>query len=418
MTESHEEGEEEEGQPGVPAVPEEGMQPGVAGMAAVPAVPEEEMQPDVASVPEKEGKVSVPAVPDEVGKPDVAAVAPVPDEEGKLDLAAVAPVPAIASVIWTRAAWKLYISRGLTAFGDRLWAFGIGLLLFKLYPGNLTLVAGFGLVNCATCILLGAAVGGWIDRTERLRAARILLLIQNLGVAIDCAIFALFYGWEDEVLEVWSEARLAVALVTAAVAVLANLASAGSKVVVEKDWVVVISGGSEDNLAKLNTIFRTIDLVCLNVSPILAGLGFSQSYAATAIFMGSWNLVSVMLEYWLLTSIYTQFGSLAKKTASAAGGGLEQPEGLLIRLKAIMAGWSYYFSHPVRSAGLALACLFMTVLGFDSITWGYALSQCVTELWLGLLLAASAAVGIGGSLAFNPLRRALGPARAGQSLAT
>ena len=46
--------------------------------------------------------------------------------------------------LWKGGLWKLYISRALTAWGDRLWAFGLGLLLFRIYPENLTLVAAFG----------------------------------------------------------------------------------------------------------------------------------------------------------------------------------------------------------------------------------------------------------------------------------
>ena len=34
------------------------------------------------------------------------------------------------------------------------------------------------------------------------------------------------------------------------------------------------------------------------------------------------------------------------------------------------AGWNTYFRHPVRDSGLGLAMLYMTVLGFDNITWG------------------------------------------------
>ena len=34
-------------------------------------------------------------------------------------------------------------------------------------------------------------------------------------------------------------------------------------------------------------------------------------------------------------------------------------------------GWSVYCHHHVREAGLGLAMLYMTVLGFDAITWGY-----------------------------------------------
>ena len=33
-------------------------------------------------------------------------------------------------------------------------------------------------------------------------------------------------------------------------------------------------------------------------------------------------------------------------------------------------GWKTYFRHPVRDSGLGLAMLYMTVLGFDNITWG------------------------------------------------
>ena len=69
--------------------------------------------------------------------------------------------------------------------------------------------------------------------------------------------------------------------------------------------------------------------------------------------------------------------------------------------------------HDVRNAGLALAFLYMTVLGFDNITWGYSLMQCVTESVLGLLVAVSAGLGILGSLSFPHLRRWLGSARAG-----
>ena len=38
-------------------------------------------------------------------------------------------------------------------------------------------------------------------------------------------------------------------------------------------------------------------------------------------------------------------------------------------------GWVTYMKHPVRNAGLGLAFLYMTVLGFDSITWSYCLLQ-------------------------------------------
>ena len=55
----------------------------------------------------------------------------------------------------------------------------------------------------------------------------------------------------------------------------------------------------------------------------------------------------------------------------------------------------------------------MTVLGFDNITYGYILHQCVSESVLGGLVSASAIVGICGSIAFPFLRKSLGLAKTG-----
>ena len=63
------------------------------------------------------------------------------------------------------------------------------------------------------------------------------------------------------------------------------------------------------------------------------------------------------------------------------------------RLSKSYEGWRCYAGHRVRNAGLGLSCLYMTVLGFDSITWGYSLMQCVSESVLGILVAVSAGVG-------------------------
>lgn len=58
-----------------------------------------------------------------------------------------------------------------------------------------------------------------------------------------------------------------------------------------------------------------------------------------------------------------------------------------------------------RNAGLGLALLYMTVLGFDNITYGYVILQKVPESVLGVLVAISALVGVLGSISFPFLRR-------------
>ena len=86
------------------------------------------------------------------------------------------------------------------------------------------------------------------------------------------------------------------------------------------------------------------------------------------------------------------------------------------RFGGFLKSWKVYFTHEVRNAGIGLACLYMTVLGFDSITMGYAYSQGVPESILGILLATGAAVGLIGSVTFPFFVRCIGVERTGDKL--
>ena len=69
--------------------------------------------------------------------------------------------------------WKIYISRTLSAWGDRLWAFGAGIFMVELAPENLRLVSIYGLVLSVSVIIFGAFIGDWIDKTKRFRHVHI-----------------------------------------------------------------------------------------------------------------------------------------------------------------------------------------------------------------------------------------------------
>ena len=93
---------------------------------------------------------------------------------------------------------------------------------------------------------------------------------------------------------------------------IANLASVGLKITVEKDWIVLVAQDDEDRLAKLNATFRTIDLTCLVLTPMFAGFLFDfVSTVAAAMAIGGWNVVSVFVEYYFLKKIYDTFPDLA-----------------------------------------------------------------------------------------------------------
>ena len=98
------------------------------------------------------------------------------------------------SIKFSKIPWKLYCSRALSAWGDRLWAFGGGVFMVDLDPENLRLVAIYGMVLSVSVIIFGAYVGKWIDQTQRLKAAKVFLAIQNLSTALNCILLALYFG--------------------------------------------------------------------------------------------------------------------------------------------------------------------------------------------------------------------------------
>lgn len=82
-------------------------------------------------------------------------------------------------------------------------------------------------------------------------------------------------------------------------------------------------------------------------------------------------------------------------------------------LRTLKAGWVAYYNQNIFFAGLSLAFLYMTVLGFDCITTGYAYTQGLNGSVLSLLMGASAISGICGTVAFTWIRKKCGLIRTG-----
>ena len=62
------------------------------------------------------------------------------------------------------------------------------------------------------------------------------------------------------------------------------------------------------------------------------------------------------------------------------GGAGSTDSGVSGFLKDAARGWKIYWNHPVRNAGIGLALLYMTVLGFDNITYSYIIMQNISGL--------------------------------------
>lgn len=82
-------------------------------------------------------------------------------------------------------------------------------------------------------------------------------------------------------------------------------------------------------------------------------------------------------------------------------------------LRTFKSGWVAYYNQNIFFAGMSLAFLYMTVLGFDCITTGYAYTQGLSSSILSLLMGASAVMGICGTVAFTWIRKKCGLIRTG-----
>merc|ERR1719187_1787074 len=289
--------------------------------------------------------------------------------------------------------------------------------MLELYKESLRLTATYGLVIAASVIVFGASMGRCIDKTPRLTAARVFLTIQNTAVSLCALLLAGFISYKSYLAECdlgWVTVLVSVAAII--LASVARLASSGTNIIIQKDWIVVIAAGDTDRLAKMNSILRTIELTTYMLAPAAAGQLFTfLGFGFTGVFIAGWNIVSVCLEYLLLASIYTKYPALSSarsKGQDAEEDAEEGPSGGN-PLQDAYAGWQTYLHHPMMKAGVGLACLYMTVLGFDNITYGYCLMQGVPHAALGLLVGISALVGVAGSLTYPVLRSRVGIERTG-----
>ena len=65
--------------------------------------------------------------------------------------------------------WKLYGSRLISSWGDRMWSFAVGLFMIELSPGSLKWPAVYGLALSLSVVFCGPAIGRWVDRNQRWR---------------------------------------------------------------------------------------------------------------------------------------------------------------------------------------------------------------------------------------------------------
>ncbi|KAB0391302.1 hypothetical protein E2I00_008765, partial [Balaenoptera physalus] len=337
------------------------------------------------------------------------------------------------------AKFLLYLGHSLSTWGDRMWHFAVSVFLVELYGNSLLLTAVYGLVVAGSVLVLGAIIGDWVDKNARLKVAQTSLLIQNVSVILCGIILMMVFLHKKELLTMyhgWVLTSCYILIIT--IANIANLANL--------HIYLPLSPTSVD----MNATIRRIDQLTNILAPMAVGqiMTFGSPVIGCG-FISGWNLVSMCVEYFLLWKVYQKTPALAVKAAPKEETELKQLnvyketepkplEGTHLMgekdpdvheleheqelscasqmaepFRTFRDGWVSYYNQPVFLAGMGLAFLYMTVLGFDCITTGYAYTQGLSGSILSILMGASAVTGIMGTVAFTWLRRKCGLVRTG-----
>eukprot|EP00520_Triparma_pacifica_P018807 CAMPEP_0118663226 /NCGR_PEP_ID=MMETSP0785-20121206/17294_1 /TAXON_ID=91992 /ORGANISM="Bolidomonas pacifica, Strain CCMP 1866" /LENGTH=323 /DNA_ID=CAMNT_0006556907 /DNA_START=67 /DNA_END=1035 /DNA_ORIENTATION=- len=208
----------------------------------------------------------------------------------------------------------LYLGHFTSQWAERTWEFTIVLLLTAIGPTDMELLlpSTYGLFCCLSSLLGMGAVGAYIDRSSRISAFRAILVWQNISVAAcTVACYVLLVMKENACEEsnfnlkapFFQDPFTTYLLIFIHVmGASAQMASQGSSVSIEKDWVPEISKEYADHgwLTQTNVQMRQIDLGCKVIAPVFAGVVVAwggEDMKPACVAMGVFNLLTVMVEW-------------------------------------------------------------------------------------------------------------------------
>lgn len=341
---------------------------------------------------------------------------------------------------------RMYAGHFLARWGARMWEFSVGLYMINIWPDSLLFTAVYGVVESASTVLFGPIIGTWVDRLTYLQVLQLWLLTQNLSfmVAGGSVIALLIYYGLMSTSFVKFMLLVVITNISGAIGVLSTLAGT---ILIEREWVVVMSNGQPPEvLTKMNSVIRRIDLICKLLAPVFSGFIISFiSLKASAAILALWNMTSVWLQYWLLTSVYhgipALYESSQRRNQKLIPNDLLEnssiiesnessicPEGrnmeteapdwkmrIIEKLSIIpcLDAWIVYSKQEIVLPGIALALLYFTVLSFGTLMTATLEWKGIPAYVIGIARGISAIVGIGATVVYPILHSRISTLRTG-----
>ncbi|KAM7263032.1 hypothetical protein ACFE04_000715 [Oxalis oulophora] len=339
---------------------------------------------------------------------------------------------------------RLYVAHFLSRWGARMWEFSVGLYMIKLWPNSLLFAAIYGVVESSSTALFGPTVGQLLDNYTYVKVLRLWLITQNLSfILAGGSVIALltFSDWRFTNFTLF----ISLVILTNVSGALGVLSTLAGTILVEREWVVVISEGHPpEKLTKMNSVIRRIDLSCKLLAPVATGFIISfVSLKASATTLALWTTLTVWVEYWLFTSVYQGIPALQrssqrrlarlqtksdleeentstlheqKSLISNDQGCKPSPRNKIINWVSkapIVSAWKAYIMQDVALAGVSLALLFFTVLSFGTLMTATLEWQGIPTYAIGIARGLNAVVGIAATVVYPFLQSRITSIRTG-----
>ncbi|CAL0329579.1 unnamed protein product [Lupinus luteus] len=326
-----------------------------------------------------------------------------------------------------------------------MWEFSVGLYMINIWPDSLLYAAIYGAVESASTAVFGPIVGRLVNKLSYVKVLQLWLVTQNLSFVIA--------GASVVVLLVYSSLKftnfpafmflMVMINICGGLGVISTLAGT---ILIEREWLLVISEGQPpESLTKMNSITRRIDLSCKLLAPVITGFIISfVSLKASAITLALWNTISVWVEYWLFTSVYSGIPALGqsnqRRMARILRTDLKRNEPTMegdslpfvtvdsseladrkgekgfaewISEIPYIAAWRVYLRQEVVLPGAALSLLFFTVLSFGTLMTATLEWEGIPAYIIGIARGVSAVVGIAATVLYPVLQSHISTIRTG-----
>ncbi|KAJ8421721.1 hypothetical protein Cgig2_003529 [Carnegiea gigantea] len=314
----------------------------------------------------------------------------------------------------------LYAGHFLSRWSARMWEFSVALYMINIWPDSLLLTALYGVVESASIALFGPLIGQWVNvlsYVKSLQFASSMEADKHISWFLMAGSPTVDTDSKPVLYSRWRHSYFSIALL----------------------GVVVMSEDQPPGvLIKMNSVLRRVDLVCKLFAPVVSGFIISfVSLTASAIFLALWNVISVCLQYWLLSAVYNGIPALCMKDQNrrepppsdpGPSTYLSKDNDLLsedrsdrpstrvfgcFSMLPCLGAWRVYSNQEVVLPGVALALLYFTVLSFGTLMTGALEWEGIPAYIIGIARGISATIGIAATFTYPVLESRISTLRTG-----